>query len=174
MSFTLAAYLYFTQALAVVFVERPQVLRRCCCKFHCTLQGCQSSGNEKDFNIQPVAFWPVQTRGWNACVNLARQHKLQLGLSSLCRKFEEEGLGNIKRSYYCQTPHGWSWQPSCWSMLGMCFRWKCQAAWMEQMLMGWVGARNSTRNTHVLFLTFLIKRDNNITLFLGSQTIIFK
>ena len=41
--------------------------------------GRQTSGTEKDFHIQPVAFWPVQTPGWNARVNLARQHTLQLG-----------------------------------------------------------------------------------------------
>lgn len=102
------------------------------------------------FQYSTCGIWARQTLGWNAYVNPARQHKL-IRVFAACK---EEDLGNIKCSYCCQMLHASSWQRSLCSTLGMCFHWKCQAAWMEQMLMGCVGARNSTRNTHVLFLTF--------------------
>ena len=55
-----------------------------------------------------------------------------------------------------------SWHVSSWSILGMCFHQKCQAVWMEQMLADEsVGTQNSTINTRVLSLIFLI---NGITM----------
>lgn len=93
-----------------------------------------------------------------------------------CRAFEEceeEDLGNIKCSYCCQMLRACSWQP------GPGARSECACIGNVRLLgpadaHGCVGARNSTSTTHVLFLTFLIKQDNSVTLFLQNQTTIFK
>lgn len=52
-----------------------------------------------------MGFWPVKTLGWKTCVNAARQCKPRLGLTGAFVEFEEEDLGNIKCSYYCQRMH---------------------------------------------------------------------
>ena len=89
--------------------------------------------------------------------------KLRLGLTwSLSNAWKEKIWGILNALITVRRFMPLGWHGSSWSMLGMCFHRKCQAVWMEQMLADEsVGPRNSTRNTRVLSLTFLI---NGITM----------
>lgn len=174
MIFTLAAYLQFAQAWAVAFAERPQVLNRCCCKVHYTLRDCQSSGNEKGFNIQPVGFWPVKTHGWNACVNPARQHQLQSGLTGSLqnsRKKIWEVLNALitVRQFMPLVGSSHPGAHSEYAFIGnvRLLGWS-RCSWDELVL----GAQPEI--SMFFFLTFFVKWDNNVIHFLENQTTVFK
>lgn len=89
--------------------------------------------------------------------------KLQLGLTgSLSNALKKMIWGILNALITVRRFMPLSWHVSSWSILGMCFHQKCQAVWMEQMLADEsVGTQNSTINTRVLSLTFLI---NGITM----------
>lgn len=169
----MAAHLQFAQAWAMAFAERPQALSRCLLQG--SLHTVRLSGQRKWkwFPYSTCGILASQSPWVEDMCQPCQTAQTAIRLDGVFVECWEEELGNIKCSYYCQKIHAsLSWQFSSWSKLGMCFNRKCQAAGMEQMLLGWIGAQNSIRNTHVLSLTFLIKWDNNVIFFLEKQTTI--
>lgn len=151
-------------------------LKRCSCKVHHTLRGCQTGRmkGKKGFCIQSVGFWSVKAHVCSTCVSHGWQGKLLLG-----------------RLGHGQTP--WVGFLGMWSVLSVgrfvplvgsshpgafseyAFVGNVSGCLIRQMLLGWVRCSGAMRNISILFLTlFLMEWGSKVIWFLRNWTMIFE
>lgn len=127
----------------------------------------------KGFSIQSAGFWSVKAHGCSMCVSPGWQGKPLLGrVGSL----QTPGVGFL--GMWSVLSVGWFVPLVGSSRPGACSEYafvsNVRGCLIRQMLLGWVRCSGTTRNTSILFLTFLMEWDSKVIWFLRNWTMIFK